>query len=159
MDEEKTNMRRCGNAAYNAANVNVTHLLKIANEWYQHGNEVDLINIADGKYENAEYVECLKFCERAIKIGKENVVNLDLMRKVLEMKKKMLIRFTAFDKNYPIPQLLALAEDYYNLKAKDRDQYVWCFDELRVPIFKVALTPGSKLHRQKLILQVNLLYT
>merc|ERR1719499_1651786 len=52
-----------------------------------------------------------------------------------------------------ITQLMALAEDFYNLKGKETDQYARCFGELRKPQFQVALLPGSKIHQQKLILQ------
>ena len=138
MDEGKTKIKgQRRKEVFDAALFNVTHIFSLARD----------------KVRNREYEECLKLLEMATKIGKENVVNLDLMADVLTAKRMIIITLAMHDKEYPIPQLLALAEDFYNLKGKDRDQYARCFEQLRKPIFDVALTPGSKLHQQKLILQ------
>ena len=74
--------------------------------------------------------ECSKFCERAIKIGKENVVNVELMEKVLEMKFGLNLRYNKVnpEKNQKLflSKIVDVSEDWYNLKAKDKAQYEFC---------------------------------
>ena len=130
---------------YDPALFNATHFFKLATD----------------KCENRDYEECLKFCDMAIKIGKESAINLDLMIDVITLKRQMITRLTPSDPHSRILQLpellalshLALAVDFYHLKGKATEQYARCFEQLRKPIFQVGLTLGSRLHQQKLILQ------
>ena len=84
-------------------------------------------NIANVKYQERKYEESLKFCERASKIGKEDVIYFDLMSKVLELKMNVMLR----SKYEPATILLDAAEDFYNLKEKSRSQYMRCLQLLR----------------------------
>ena len=138
MDEDNRKKKgRRPKDAFDPAVSNVTHNFTIAKD----------------KYQSGQFAECYSFCEKAIQIGKENVVNLDLMIDVLALKRQMITMLNPRDFRSQITQLMALAEDFYNLKGKETDQYARCFGELRKPIFQVALLPGSKIHQQKLILQ------
>jgi len=89
-----------------------------------------LAKIADVKSANDKLDECSKFCERAIKIGKENIVNYEVMEKVLEIKFGLNIRHNKAnpEKNQKLflTRMVDICEDCYNLRARDQAQYEFC---------------------------------
>ena len=110
-----------------------------------------LYKIANVKFENSildvndKNIQCIKFCDRAVKIAKENVVDLDLMRSVLLLKNKAMAIGTLV---YEIPyaRTLSICQDFYDLKTtrplSEYNQYMHCFElledlynEYDLPIF------------------------
>ena len=44
-----------------------------------------LINIAEAKHQQKKYAECVEFCERAVKVGKENKADAEKVEKALAL--------------------------------------------------------------------------
>ena len=114
-----------------------------------------LTKIANVKSEKDKLDECSKFCERVINIGKENVVNLDLMVKVIEMKFGLILRYNKIDSNKHqkvfLTKIVDVSEDFYNLKAKDKAQYEFCIGYMQNLIEQKLMTVngehGNEYHR------------
>ena len=108
-----------------------------------------LTKIAEVKSEKDKLDESFKFCDRAIKIGKENVVNLDLMEKVLALKLKVSLGLP--NKKLGLTRIIDVSEDFYNLKAKDKAQYEFCLGYMQQiveqRIQSVGDEHGNEFHR------------
>ena len=100
--------------------------------------------------DNNQLAECYKFCDAAIKIGKEHEVDVFLMEKVMHLKTRSLTHAEKNPKLY-LTRMIDVSEDYYNLKAKHRAQYDYCYQSLQ-PIVDDKLQTvdgenGSEWHR------------
>ena len=97
-----------------------------------------LTSIAKVKDAKGELDECSKFIERAIQVGKENVVNVFAMEKVMELKAGLNLRYCNADpkKNQKLflTRMVDVAEDWHDLKAKDNEQYEFCLGYLELVV-------------------------
>ena len=118
-----------------------------------------LLRIAHIKYEKIKFDDCYKFCERAVKIGKENVVKFHLISKVQKLKLDLnydieteVSRPKPAQRTRFVKEFLSISQDFYNLKGKDIGQYILCYETLESHVIGTNWVEENDL-RQALILQ------